>query len=31
VLMGSYKIEQGYAAMVEFPGGFIAEIHSAAE
>ena len=31
VLMGSYKIEQGYAAMVEFPGGFIAQIHSAAQ
>jgi hypothetical protein len=31
VLAGPYKIEQGYAAMVEFPGGYIAEIHSAAE
>jgi hypothetical protein len=31
VLVGPYKIEQGYAAMVEFPGGYIAEVHSAAE
>lgn len=31
VLVGPYKIEQGYAAMVGFPGGYIAEVHSAAE
>ena len=31
VLVGSYKTEHGYAAMVEFPGGYIAEVHSAAE
>jgi predicted enzyme related to lactoylglutathione lyase len=31
VLVAPYKIEQGYAAMVQFPGGYIAEIHSAAE
>jgi hypothetical protein len=31
VLVGPYKIQQGYAAMVEFPGGYIAEVHSAAE
>jgi predicted enzyme related to lactoylglutathione lyase len=31
VLVGPYKIEQGCAAMVEFPGGYIAEVHSAAE
>jgi hypothetical protein len=31
VLVGSYKTERGYAAMVEFPGGYIAEVHSAAE
>jgi hypothetical protein len=31
VLVGPYKIEQGYAAMVEFPGGYIAEVHSAAD
>jgi hypothetical protein len=31
VLVGPYKIGQGYAAMVEFPGGYIAEVHSGAE
>jgi hypothetical protein len=31
VLVGSYKTERGYAAMVEFPGGYIAEVHSPAE
>jgi predicted enzyme related to lactoylglutathione lyase len=31
VLVAPHKTEQGYAAMVEFPGGYIAEIHSAAE
>jgi hypothetical protein len=31
VLVGPYKIQRGYAAMVEFPGGYIAEVHSAAE
>ena len=31
VLGAPYKVERGYAAMVQFPGGYIAEIHSAAE
>lgn len=31
VLVGPYKIEHGHAAMVEFPGSYIAEVHSATD
>jgi len=28
VLVAPYRADQRYAAMVQFPGGYIAEIHS---